>query len=108
VTSLGHFVEFEFRAIAILFKACSVYCSRDHVIAQHVILKNECSKLLWRCGRVSEEGFFCLNFNGISCSGASSSNIIIASGSGEIISRADGLGTNHWVGVIILSMVWST
>ena len=33
------------------------------------------------------------------CSGASSSNIIIVTDKGEIVSRADGLGTNHWVGV---------
>ena len=29
--------------------------------------------------------------------GASSSNIVIVTANGEIISRADGLGTNHWV-----------
>ena len=30
-------------------------------------------------------------------SGASSSNIVIVTTNGEIISRAHGLGTNHWV-----------
>jgi len=51
-------------------------------------------------------GIFCLDCNDISYSGASSSNIIIVTDSGEIISRADGLGTNHWVGVSIVSIYY--
>ena len=34
-------------------------------------------------------------------SGASSSNIVIVTTNGEIISRADGLGTNHWVNMYL-------